>query len=49
MLWGLLGGQAEDMQTAELDFASVVLDPADRAKLPPHKGSTPVRLDARAG
>jgi glucose/mannose transport system substrate-binding protein len=46
--WGLLGGQAEDVQTAELDFASVVLDPAEQAEFAAAKGSTPVRLDAPA-
>ncbi|KFL31238.1 sugar ABC transporter substrate-binding protein [Devosia riboflavina] len=46
--WGLLGGTAEDVKTAELDFASVVLDPAEQAKFAAAKGSTPVRLDAPA-
>jgi glucose/mannose transport system substrate-binding protein len=46
--WGLLGGQPEDVQNAELDFASVVLDPAEQAKFAAAKGSTPVRLDAPA-
>lgn len=46
--WGLLGGQPEDVQKAELDFASVVLDPAEQAKFAAAKGSTPVRLDAPA-
>jgi glucose/mannose transport system substrate-binding protein len=46
--WGLLGGQAEDVQNAELDFASVVLDPASQARFAAAKGSTPVRLDAPA-
>jgi glucose/mannose transport system substrate-binding protein len=46
--WGLLGGQAEDVQNAELDFASVVLDPETQAKFAAAKGSTPVRLDAPA-
>ncbi len=46
--WGLLGGQAEDVQNAELDFASVVLDPASQAEFAAAKGSTPVRLDAPA-
>ena len=46
--WGLLGGQAEDVQNAELDFASVVLDPTEQAKFAAAKGSTPVRLDAPA-
>jgi glucose/mannose transport system substrate-binding protein len=46
--WGLLGGVAEDVKTAELDFASVVLDPAEQAKFAAAKGSTPVRLDAPA-
>ncbi|WEK05977.1 MAG: ABC transporter substrate-binding protein [Candidatus Devosia phytovorans] len=46
--WGLLGGTADDVKTAELDFASVVLDPAEQAKFAAAKGSTPVRLDAPA-
>ncbi|WP_156385739.1 ABC transporter substrate-binding protein [Devosia sp. Root685] len=46
--WGLLGGQAEDVQNAELDFASVVLDPESQARFAAAKGSTPVRLDAPA-
>lgn len=46
--WGLLGGQAEDVQNAEFDFASVVLDPESQAKFAAAKGSTPVRLDAPA-
>jgi ABC-type sugar transport system, periplasmic component len=44
--WGLLGGQPEDVDQAELDFASVVVDPAIQADFALAKGSTPVRLDA---
>jgi len=46
--WGLLGGTAEDVKTAELDFAAEVLDPGEQAKFAAAKGSTPVRLDAPA-
>lgn len=46
--WGLLGGTAEDVKTAELDFAAEVLDPAGQARFAAAKGSTPVRLDAPA-
>ncbi|WP_375450664.1 ABC transporter substrate-binding protein [uncultured Devosia sp.] len=46
--WGLLGGVSDEVKTAELDFASVVLDPATQAKFAAAKGSTPVRLDAPA-
>jgi glucose/mannose transport system substrate-binding protein len=46
--WGLLGGTAEEVKTAELDFAAEVLDPAGQAKFAAAKGSTPVRLDAPA-
>ena len=44
--WGLLGGQSPEMDQAELDFASVVVDPAVQAEFALAKGSTPVRLDA---
>jgi glucose/mannose transport system substrate-binding protein len=44
--WGALGGVSEELQQAELDFASVVLDPAIQADFAAAKGSTPVRLDA---
>ncbi len=44
--WGLLGGQPDDKVQAELDFASVVLDPATQADFALAKGSTPLRLDA---
>jgi glucose/mannose transport system substrate-binding protein len=44
--WGLLGGQPEDKDRAELDFASVVLDPIVQGDFARIKGSTPVRLDA---
>src|SRR5690606_11989682 len=44
--WGLLGGQSEAKTQAELDVASVVLDPATQADFALAKGSTPLRLDA---
>jgi glucose/mannose transport system substrate-binding protein len=44
--WGFLGGQPEDKTKAELDFASVVLDPNIQADFALAKGSTPTRLDA---
>lgn len=46
--WGLLGGVSEDIAAAELDYASVVLDPEIQGKFSSAKGSTPVRLDAPA-
>ncbi|KKC38068.1 sugar ABC transporter substrate-binding protein [Devosia epidermidihirudinis] len=46
--WGLLGGVSDEMKAAELDFASVVVDPEIQAKFSAAKGSTPVRLDAPA-
>jgi glucose/mannose transport system substrate-binding protein len=47
--WGLLGGVPEETAKAELDFASVVLDPQVQADFSAAKGSTPVRLDAPEG
>jgi glucose/mannose transport system substrate-binding protein len=47
--WGLLGNQSEAKDAAELDFASVVLDPQVQAEFAAVKGSTPVRLDAPEG
>jgi glucose/mannose transport system substrate-binding protein len=47
--WGLLGNQSEAKDAAELDFASVVLDPQVQADFAAVKGSTPVRLDAPEG
>ena len=44
--WGLLGGVDDAKKQAELDFASVVVDPAVQADFAKAKGSTPVRLDA---
>lgn len=46
--WGLLGGVSDELKKAELDFASVVVDPAIQGKFAAAKGSTPVRLDAPA-
>ncbi len=47
--WGLLGGVPDAKRQAELDFASVVLDPEIQAGFAAEKGSTPVRLDAPEG
>lgn len=44
--WGLLGGQPEAKDKAELDFASVVVDPVVNADFAAAKGATPVRADA---
>lgn len=46
--WGLLGGQSPEIDQAELDFASVVVDPLVQAEFAAAKGSTPVRLDSPA-
>ena len=46
--WGLLGGVSDELKQAELDFASVVVDPTTQAAFAAAKGSTPVRLDAPA-
>lgn len=46
--FGLLGGQPEDKDKAELDFASIVVDPVVQGEFAKVKGSTPVRLDAPA-
>ena len=46
--WGLLGGQSADIDKAELDFASVTVDPIVQGEFAKAKGSTPVRLDAPA-
>ncbi|KKB11327.1 sugar ABC transporter substrate-binding protein [Devosia geojensis] len=47
--WGMLGGVPDDVMQAELDFASVVLDPEIQGAFSAEKGSTPVRLDAPEG
>lgn len=44
--WGVLGGVSDEIKQAEMDFASVVTDPAIQADFAAAKGSTPVRLDA---
>ena len=44
--WGILGGQSEEVDAAELDFAAVVADPQIQADFASAKGSTPTRLDA---
>ena len=47
--WGILGGQPEDIDTAELDFVATVADPQVQADFASEKGSTPTRLDAPQG
>lgn len=44
--WGVLGGQPPAKDKAELDFASVVVDPVVNADFAAAKGATPVRTDA---
>lgn len=44
--WGILGGQPEDIDMAELDFVATVADPQVQADFAAKKGSTPTRLDA---
>lgn len=44
--WGLLGGQPAAKDKAELDFASVVVDPVVNADFAAAKGATPIRADA---
>ncbi len=44
--FGILGGQPEDIDAAELDFVSIAIDPKINAKFANFKGSTPARLDA---
>ena len=43
---GILGGQPENMDKAELDFVSVAVDPAISAASNKYKGSTSPRMDA---
>jgi glucose/mannose transport system substrate-binding protein len=43
--FGILGGVPEDQLKAELDFASIVVDPKINAEFASIKGSSPVRLD----
>lgn len=44
--WGLLGGVDDAKKQAELDFASVNVDPQVQADFAKAKGSTPMRTDA---
>ncbi len=44
--FGLLGGQPENIDAAELDFASIATDAEINAEFASVKGATPVRLDA---
>jgi glucose/mannose transport system substrate-binding protein len=43
--FGILGGVDEETLKAEMDFASIVVDPEINAEFAYLKGSTPVRLD----
>jgi ABC-type glycerol-3-phosphate transport system substrate-binding protein len=43
--FGILGGVPEDQLKAELEFASIVVDPKINAEFASIKGSSPVRLD----
>jgi ABC-type glycerol-3-phosphate transport system substrate-binding protein len=43
---GILGGVDEETMAAELEMASIVVDPVKNAEFASFKGSTPVRVDA---
>ncbi|MGJ8586320.1 MAG: ABC transporter substrate-binding protein [Marinosulfonomonas sp.] len=43
---GILGGVSDDVMAAELEMASIVVDPVKNAEFASFKGSTPVRIDA---
>ena len=43
--FGILGGVADDVKQAELDFAAMTVDPAVNAEFAFYKGSSPVRTD----
>ncbi|CAN5140467.1 extracellular solute-binding protein [soil metagenome] len=43
--FGILGGQAPDVQAAELEWAKIVVDPKFNAEFASFKGSSPVRVD----
>ncbi len=43
---GILGGVSEEVMAAELEMASIVVDPVKNAEFASFKGSTPVRVDA---
>ncbi|MGR3661635.1 MAG: ABC transporter substrate-binding protein [Paracoccaceae bacterium] len=43
---GILGGVSEEVLAAELEMASIVVDPVFNANFASFKGSTPVRIDA---
>ena len=45
---GILGGVSEEVLAAELEMASIVVDPVKNAEFAAFKGSTPVRIDAPA-
>lgn len=44
--FGILGGVDEATKAAEMEFASIVVDPVLTAKFSANKGSSPVRFDA---
>ena len=46
--FGILGGVPDDILKAELEFASIVVDPKINAEFAAIKGSSPVRLDVPA-
>lgn len=43
--FGILGGQAADVQAAEFEWAKIVVDPRINAEFASIKGSSPVRVD----
>ncbi len=44
--FGILGGVDDNILAAEMEFASIVVDPAITAQFSAQKGSSPVRFDA---
>lgn len=45
--FGLLGGQSQSIDAAELDFAAIAINPDINTQFAKFKGSTPVRLDIK--
>ncbi|WP_432254773.1 ABC transporter substrate-binding protein [Limimaricola sp. AA108-03] len=43
--WGVLGGQSEAKDAAEIEFALMAVDPAINAEFAYEKGATPIRTD----
>ncbi len=46
--FGILGGVDDETLAAEMDWASIVVDPANTAAFSANKGSSPIRFDAPA-